>query len=76
MMSELDAVVLTRDKPEHGLKAGDIGAVVHVSAAGGEYEVEFVTADGATLAVLTLPWAAIRPIGSGEILHARTLTSA
>jgi hypothetical protein len=27
---ELDTVVLTHDVPEHGLKEGDIGAIVHV----------------------------------------------
>jgi hypothetical protein len=27
---ELDSVVLERDLPEHGLRRGDLGAVVHV----------------------------------------------
>jgi hypothetical protein len=42
-MSEHDVVVLTRDLPEHGLRAGDVGAVVHVYSNGKAYEVEFVT---------------------------------
>jgi hypothetical protein len=29
MMVELDTVVLTRNVPEHGLAAGDVGAIVH-----------------------------------------------
>ncbi len=29
MIRNLDTVVLTRDLPEHGLRSGDMGAVVH-----------------------------------------------
>jgi hypothetical protein len=76
MIGELDTVVLTHDVPEHGLKAGDVGAVVYASEAGDGFEVEFVSADGTTVAVLTLTQSDIRPIGAGEILHARTLRSA
>lgn len=28
---ELDTTVLARDLPEHGLRMGDLGAIVHVS---------------------------------------------
>ena len=45
MIRELDAVVLTHDIPEHGLKKGDVGAVVHCYADGAAWEVEFVTRD-------------------------------
>ena len=76
MISELGTVVLTHDVTEHGLKAGDVGAVVHASSAGDAFEVEFVSADGTTIAVLTLDRSDVRPIGAGEILHARTLSSA
>jgi hypothetical protein len=38
---ELDTVVLDRDIPEHGLKRGDLGAVVAVYEPDG-LEVEFV----------------------------------
>ncbi len=34
MIAELDAVVLTIDLPEHGLRAGDVGWVVMVHSAG------------------------------------------
>ncbi len=68
-------VVLTRDLPERGLKKGDVGAVVHLYADREAFEVEFVTAEGKTLAVLTLTEADIRPMGSGEILHVRILAS-
>jgi len=76
MIRELDTVVLTRDFPEHGLKKGDVGAVVHLYTDRGAFEVEFVTAEGKTVAVLTLTESDVRPMGSGEILHARELASA
>ena len=41
----LEAVVLKRDLPEHGLKKGDVGAVVETCEPDG-LEVEFVTASG------------------------------
>lgn len=46
MIGELDSVVLTRGLPEHGLEAGDVGAVVYRYASGEGHEVEFVTAKG------------------------------
>lgn len=42
------------DVEDHGLERGDIGAVVHRYANGDAFEVEFVTGDGETIAVLTL----------------------
>jgi len=54
MVQELDTVVLTHDVSEYGLKKGDVGAVVHCYKDGFTFEVEFVTADGKTIAVLTL----------------------
>jgi len=73
---ELDAVVLKHDIEEHGLKQGDIGAVVHCYSDGEAFEIEFVTAEGRTVALLTLVQADIRPMGSGEILHVREFTQA
>ena len=73
MFQELDTVVLTHDMPEYGLKRGDIGAVVHCYEDGAAFEVEFVTADGRTVALLTLEQADIRPISGREVLHARKL---
>lgn len=76
MIRELDTVVLTGDVPEHGLRKGDVGAVVHRETDREAFEVEFVTAEGKTVAVLTLTEGDIRPMASGEILHARELASA
>lgn len=74
MIHELDPIVLTRDVPEHGLERGDVGAVVHVYAAGKQFEVEFVTAEGKTVGVLTLGPSDIRPMAKREILHAREMS--
>ena len=76
MVRELDLVVLMRPVEEHGLKEGDVGTVVHCYSNDQAYEVEFVDADGKTLAVLTLEYADIRSPVSGEILHVRELSSA
>ena len=56
MIKELDIIVLTRDITEHKLKQGDVGAVVHCYSADG-FEVEFVTGERNTAAVLTLAYA-------------------
>ena len=71
MIKDLDVVALTRDLPEKGLRAGDVGAVVMVHQDGAAFEVEFIGLDGKTIALLTLPADAIRPIRAGEIPNAR-----
>jgi len=76
MIRELETVVLTDDKEPYGLRRGDVGTVVHRYADGEAFEVEFVTAEGRTVALLTLSPAEVRPMKSREILHARQLTSA
>jgi hypothetical protein len=68
---ELDTVVLTRDLPEHGLKAGDLGAVVLVSSGSGTLEVEFVRASGQTQAVVTLPIESVRPVQDEDLIAVR-----
>lgn len=73
MFRELDMVVLTHDVEECGLKEGDIGAVVHRYVDGTAFEVEFVTAEGETVAVLTLTETDVRPVATREILHVRQL---
>lgn len=73
MIDELDRVILTKDLPEYGLQAGDIGTVVLIHNAGAGYEVEFVTLDGETLVVATVLAAQVRSAMSKEIAHARML---
>jgi hypothetical protein len=76
MIQELDIVVLTHDIKDHGLKQGDVGTVVHRYREGEAFEVEFVTAEGKTVALLTLIPADIRPMSGGEILHVREFSAA
>ena len=72
-MTEHEPVVLTRSMPEHGLEAGDVGAIVHVYRDGRGYEVEFIAGDGSTVAVVTLDADAIRALAPAEILHVRKI---
>lgn len=67
---ELDTVVLSHDLAESGLRAGDLGAIVHVHAQDA-FEVEFVTASGRTQALLTLSPADIRPVSDNDLLAVR-----
>ena len=73
MIKEAEIVVLTRDIPDCKLKIGDIGTVVHRYKEEIAFEVEFVNAEGETIAVLTLDRDSIRPITGKEILHVRSL---
>jgi len=75
-MQELNVAVLSRDLNEFGLREGDIGAIVHRYADGLAYEVEFVTAAGVTVAVVTLDASDVRPVGGSEILHVRPMAGA
>jgi YgiT-type zinc finger domain-containing protein len=66
-------LILTTDLPEYGLRAGDLGTVVLVHKHSG-YEVEFMTLDGETIAVVSLSPEQVRPVGRREIAHARLVT--
>ena len=76
MYSELDLVVLARDIKEHGLKEGDIGTVVHKYEDKGAVEVEFVTATGRTIALVTLKASDIRSAKSNDVRHVRGFAAA
>lgn len=69
---ELDTVVLDRDVPEHGLRRGDLGAVVKVYQPDG-LEVEFVTASGRTQALVTLTEQDVRAVGEEDLISVRPL---
>ena len=71
MISEHSLVVLDTDPPHEKLSRGDVGTVVHVYKDGAGYEVEFVDGAGQTVALITVNASGVRPIGSGELLHAR-----
>lgn len=72
---ELETVVLTRDIPDHGLKEGDMGAVVNVYDNGNAADVEFVTVTGKTIALVTLKAADIRSAKNDDVLHVREFAS-
>ena len=76
MIREHDRVVLKTPVSAEGLEAGDVGAVVHVYRDGQAYEVEFVTLDGRTAAIVTLEADQVRPVHEREITHARELSVA
>jgi len=75
MIAELESVVLTVDLPEQRLQRGDVGTVV-LTHDGRGYEVEFVTLDGETLAVVSLTPDQVRPTAPGEIAHVRPVEAA
>ena len=62
MFAEHESVTLARDLPEAGLAAGIRGAIVHVYAADGPYELEVVADDGSTIALVTIEAADLQPI--------------
>ena len=66
----LDTVVLARDVHEHGLRKGDLGAVVEVYEPDG-LEVEFVTASGRSAALLTLTGRDVRPVSDDDLVSVR-----
>jgi hypothetical protein len=70
---ELDTVALSRDLPEHKLRRGDLGAVVHVVASD-LYEVEFVRASGMTEALVSLSGNDLRAVGDADLLSVRPAT--
>ena len=69
----LATVVLQRDIAEHGLLAGDLGAVVEVYPTD-TFDVEFVTASGRTTALVTLRTSDLRAIEDIDLVSVRTIS--
>ena len=62
MIKEHDRVILTSDLPADGLKAGDVGTVIHIHGNDLEaFEVEFLTLHGETAAIATLSASQVPP---------------
>lgn len=57
----LEIVALNHDISEYGLKKGDTGTIVDIYEGGEAYEIEFMTNEGKTIAVLTLNFTDISP---------------
>jgi len=72
-------VILTRDVPEVGLRAGDVGTVIdrHVVPGVAEegYSLEFFDMTGNTVAVVTLPASALRVPTPADRPAARALSA-
>jgi hypothetical protein len=66
----LDVVVLNMDLPTHGLKRGDLGAIVEVYSPDA-IEVEFVTTSGRTQALVTVTPGDIREVGDDDLVAVR-----
>ena len=73
IIEEFEEVVLINDLPKFGLRAGDIGVVVDIHGNNAGYTLEFMTRDGATVAVVTLNADQVRPIGEREMMQSRPL---
>ncbi len=71
MIKEHDQVVITSDLPEHDLKTGDVGVVVHIYNDGEGYELEIFALDGRTLDVVTVEASQVRPVKRDDVLHVR-----
>jgi hypothetical protein len=71
--------VVTRDVPACGLKAGDMGVVVHIDRTErGEivgYMLELFAADGATIDVVSVPADAVRPAMSSDQMAVRPVAA-
>ena len=71
----LDVVVLETDQPAHGLRRGDLGAIVDIYSPDA-IEVEFVTASGRTKALVTVQLRDIREVGDDDLVAVRPTGSA
>lgn len=67
--TEFDLVVLKVDRPELGLRAGDVGTVI--SIVGSRYHVEFATPGGACPGILSETASALRPVAPDELFSVR-----
>jgi hypothetical protein len=68
---ELDTVVFERDLPEHGLRRGDLGAVVRVYGEDA-IEVEFIRLSGETQALVQLALSDVRAVRDADLPAVRT----
>jgi hypothetical protein len=71
---DLERVVLVRDVPDAGLRAGDVGTVVWVYGTEA-VEVEFVTHAGQTQALRTLAVGDVRPVAGNDLPAVRPVGS-
>ena len=79
LLAEHDVIVLTRDLPGEGLRAGDVGVVLLAHPPRGAippgYTIEVTTVTGETVAVVDVEADAVRPASEQDIRHSRTVTA-
>jgi len=66
----LQTVVLDHDLPNSNLRKGDLGAIVQIYEPDG-LEVEFVSASGKTVALVTLREGDVRAVSDGDLMAVR-----
>ncbi len=73
-------VILLEDVQDTNLVVGDLGTIVEHHPATHEYpegyEVEFFAGNGDTLAVVSVPATALRPVTRNDLLHVRQVAAA
>lgn len=72
--------VVTRDIPEEGVRAGDVGVVVHIHYRPGDtapvgYMLERFTINGESLDVVSVPADAVRATTSADVTTARPVAA-
>ena len=73
MFKEHDRIVLTSDILEDGLKAGDVGTILHIYRQGEAFEVEFLILNGNTVATAAVLVSQVRSVSDRDITHARRI---
>lgn len=74
-----EEVILLNDIPTKKLKKGDVATIVEYHpVVGGEdgYSLEVFNAVGDTIAVITVPESAIKPLSKDEVFNVRLLLAA
>jgi hypothetical protein len=71
MIKAFERVALTVDQPEDQLQAGDVGVVVDIYKDPAGFALEIFSADGTTLAVVSVEAAHVRPVSSKDVLCVR-----
>jgi hypothetical protein len=70
----LDTVIAAVNMPDQGVLAGDVGAIVEIyTAPQPAYEIEFVSPDGTTRALLTLSPDQVRRLAARDVITTRQL---
>ncbi len=70
----LDTVIAAVNVPDHDILAGDMGTIVEVYTTPNlAYEVEFVSPDGTTRALLTLAADQVRRLAARDVITTRQL---